>query len=234
MPVGKIGKKDRWEFWGRFSCGSTPQLPGCEPGLPGPTAAWAAPSMWERETKNKNKKALLVAKSANGAFVHCGVTLPRLICAAGAGKMRQATQVGSTRIITPSLGLTSNSREISSNDKSAQKYNNKNFGASWNFQPSQFDDVSNGSLYQIQQKHICKASSPQDNSLCASRNNTRSLSPPGRGVCSEVWQTCNFEVIEMTGLLAVVRARKRVRGAANESVSWVAPACQPASRTQET
>ena len=38
------------------------------------------------EAKNKNKKALLVAKSANGAFVHCGVTLPRLICAAGAGE----------------------------------------------------------------------------------------------------------------------------------------------------
>ena len=60
------------------------------------------------------------------------------------------------------------------------------------------------------------------------------LSQPGGAECCEVWQTCNFEVIEMTGLLAVVRARKRVRGAANESVSWVAPACQPASRTQET
>ena len=42
--------------------------------------------VWEREAKNKNKKALLVAKSANGAFVHCGVTRSRLICAAGAGE----------------------------------------------------------------------------------------------------------------------------------------------------
>ena len=160
MPVGKIGKKDRWEFWGRFSCGSTPQLPGCEPGLPGPTAAWAAPTMCGRGRPRIRIKRRFLWRKVQTVLLCIAVwRSPGWSVPLVRGKMRQATQVGSTRIITPSLGLTSNSREISSNDKSAQKYNNKNFGASWNFQPFHFDDVSNGSLYQIQQQHICKASS---------------------------------------------------------------------------